>query len=90
MTFAANAGVGTQACTNIPIIDDNLVEIDEEFALTANVTDNQVTFPNGTSASVLILDNESETLLICYLISEHYIGFTQTSHVQLVRIICCP
>ena len=60
MTFAANAGAGTQACTNIPIIDDNLVENAEGFGLSASTTDGRVSFPSGTSASVLIADNDGK------------------------------
>ena len=69
VTFAANAGAGTQACTNIPIIDDNCVENAEGFRLSASSTDNRVSFPSGTSASVLITDNDSEDRVNCSIIS---------------------
>ena len=65
MTFAANAGAGTLACTNIPIIDDNLVENAENFGLSASTTDGRVSFPSGTSASVSITDNDSEDRVNC-------------------------
>ena len=70
VTFAANAPADTVECTNIPIADDNLVENPEGFGLSASTTDGRVSFPSGTSASVLIADNdgklhEAYTVVLC-------------------------
>ena len=65
MTFAANSGAGIQACDDIPIIDDNLVENAEGFRLSASTTDDRISFLSGTSASVSITDNDSEDRVNC-------------------------
>ena len=58
MTFAANAGAGTQACANILIVDNNCVENAVRFGLSASTNDSRVSFADGTFASVLIADND--------------------------------
>ena len=72
VTFAANAGQGTEACTNIPINDDNLVENPEGFGLSASTADGRVSFPSGTSASVLIADNDGEARVNCSIVIAAY------------------
>ena len=60
VTFAANAAAGTVECTNIPIIDDNLVENAEGFGLSTSTTDGRVSFLSETSTSVFIADNDGK------------------------------
>ena len=55
-------GPGSQQCAEFPISDDNLVERQEEFRVTATPEDNMVVFPRGRSSNIRIADNDSKII----------------------------
>ena len=50
--------LSARQCVDIPIIDDNLVEIPEDFRVVGTVVDEMAMFPNGRSSIVNIEDND--------------------------------
>lgn len=63
LTFAAGSGPGTTLTFNVPIIDDNLVEMMEEVPLTASVNGGSSvgTFTaGGNTATIEINDNDGK------------------------------
>ena len=59
VTFPPGSSPPAQLCINVPIVDDNLVEADELFAVSASSSVSNVQFaPGADTASVIIEDND--------------------------------
>ena len=79
VTFPAGTspdGQGSQQCAEFPITDDNLVERQEDFHVTATPEDDMVVFPQGRSSNVRIADNDSK-LISFHFVTPDYIFFFQ-------------
>ena len=72
LTFPAGSGAGSSQCTLVQILDDDLVEDDENFMITATlVTPNpDITVGQG-SGTVTITDIDSEGKAQCSNIGPH-------------------
>ena len=66
-------GPGSQQCAEFPITDDNLVERQEEFRVTATPEDDMVVFPRGRSSNVRIADNDSKINFSYLIMPDYYI-----------------
>jgi len=66
LTFPAGSGVGSSQCTLVQILDDDLVEDDENFMITATlVTPNPDITVGQDSGTVTITDIDSEEKAHC-------------------------
>ena len=67
LSFAAGSAPGAQQDINVPIIDDNFVEVNELFDLSATTTSSQVDFTqNGDMAIGVITDDDGTSLSLLH------------------------
>ena len=61
ITFSAGSGVGSQQCINVSIVNDNVVEMTEQFSLSLAAGQNSVIgFPD--TATVEIIDDDCKSI----------------------------
>ena len=59
VNFPSGSSPTAQMCIDIPIIDDNIVESNELFSVSASSSMSNVQFaPGANTASVVIVDND--------------------------------
>ena len=59
--FGVGSTTGTLACTDLQVVDDNVVEVNEEnLTLTMSADDPQVTTTTTLSATVTIMENDND------------------------------
>ena len=64
LTFLPGSVPGVQECTQIEIIDDQLVESNEAFTISLSSTDTEINLAPG-NGSVTILDNDGTFSYSC-------------------------
>ena len=60
LTFTAGDGPGSSQSSNIAIIDDNLVELIEDFSVEGSLTEATAQFSNGLTNAMASIDILSE------------------------------
>ena len=71
LTFISGQTVGAQRCTDVTVLDDNLIEDDEIFSLSliASLTDeNAVMFTAGENFTIITIlqdPNDSKSIILC-------------------------
>ena len=58
LMFSVGSANGATACTNITIVDEDILEFDENF--TFEITSSDPVEPNTLNGSVLIINNDGE------------------------------
>ena len=62
LMFSVRSANGATACTNITIVDEDILEYDEDFTFV--VTSSDPVEPNMLSGRVLIINNDSESTFV--------------------------
>jgi len=76
LTFNAGSQAGSTACTDISIINDNILESDEYFAVTLSSSD-PVNFDVSMGSCTIIEDADSELVILIDLFSLEVCSLTQ-------------
>ena len=61
--FMSGDALGTTACLNVTVIDDNAVEMNETFTISASNVDPAVIIAPLTQADITIFDNDGKSEL---------------------------
>ena len=60
VVFMAGDGLGSTACTNVTVIDDDVVESNETFSITATASSDPVNILMISEAEVIITDDDGK------------------------------